>query len=139
MPAPLFIGTSGWTYPWRGIFYPDDLPIPDFLAFYAQHFATMEVNSSFYHFTLLKTIEKWRSQTPETFRIWVKLHREITHERRLVDVEAPLRKWLGRFLTLGPRLGPVLIQLPASFRYEGPRVLAFLSCYAGCIRSRRLP
>ncbi|HYE79978.1 MAG TPA: DUF72 domain-containing protein [bacterium] len=124
-PSNLFIGTSGWTYPWRGIFYPEDLPSADFLPFYARHFTTTEVNSSFYHFTMLKTIEKWRAQTPDTFRIAAKLHRSITHEHRLHDVEAPLRKWMDRFLTLGPRLGPILIQLPASFRFEAPRALAF--------------
>ncbi len=121
----LFIGTSGWTYPWRGILYPEDLPSAEFLPYYAQHFNTTEVNSSFYHFTMLKTIEKWRDQTPDSFRICAKLHRSITHDKRLVDVEEPLRKWLDRFLTLGPRLGPILIQLPASHRFEAPRALAF--------------
>ncbi|MBC7447073.1 MAG: DUF72 domain-containing protein [Hymenobacteraceae bacterium] len=78
MSDNLFIGTSGWTYPWRGILYSEDLPNAEFLPYYAQHFNTTEINSSFYHFTMLKTIEKWRDQTPDSFRICAKLHRSIT-------------------------------------------------------------
>ena len=92
MHPNLFIGPSGWTYPRRGILYPEELPSAGFLPFYAQHFNTTGVNSSFYHFTKLKIAGKWRDQTPDAFRICVKLHRFITHDKRLVDVEEPLRK-----------------------------------------------
>src|SRR5688572_14671826 len=118
LPDNLFIGTSGWSYRWKGIFYPEDLPSAEWLPFYAQHFNTTEVNSSFYHFTMPKTIGKWRDTTPDEFKICAKLHRSITHELRLAGIEANLRKWMDRFLVLGERLGPVLIQLPASFKFE---------------------
>ncbi|QHL87254.1 DUF72 domain-containing protein [Nibribacter ruber] len=117
-PNQLYIGTSGWSYAWRGIFYPEDLKSADMLPFYAEHFNCTEVNSSFYHFTMEKTIQKWLDTTPAHFKFAPKLHRSITHENRLQNVEEPLRKWMDRFLVMGDRLGPVLVQLPGSFHYN---------------------
>ncbi|MFC6997673.1 DUF72 domain-containing protein [Rufibacter roseus] len=114
----LYIGTSGWSYAWRGIFYPEDIKSAEMLPFYAQHFNCTEVNSSFYHFTMEKTIQKWLDITPPHFKFAPKLHRSITHENRLQNIEDPLRKWMGRFLIMGERLGPVLVQLPGSFHYN---------------------
>lgn len=114
----LYIGTSGWSYAWKGIFYPEDLKSADYLPYFARHFNATEVNSSHYHYTMAKTIEKWLAQTPAHFKFAAKLHKEITHEKRLVGVEEQLEKWMGRFVQMGERLGPVLIQLPASFRFD---------------------
>jgi uncharacterized protein YecE (DUF72 family) len=114
----LYIGTSGWSYAWKGIFYPEDLKSADYLPYYAGYFTTTEVNSSHYHYTMAKTIEKWLAQTPAHFKFAAKLHQEITHEKRLVEVADQLEKWMSRFLIMGDRLGPVLIQLPASFRFD---------------------
>lgn len=114
----LYIGTSGWSYAWKGIFYPEEITSAEMLPYYAQHFNCTEVNSSFYHFTMEKTILKWLESTPPHFQFAPKLHRSITHENRLQNIEAPLRKWMDRFLLMGDRLGPVLVQLPGSFHYN---------------------
>lgn len=127
MHEKLYIGTSGWSYPWKGIFYPEDLKSAEYLSYFAAHFNTTEVNSSYYHYTRTKTIEKWLAQTPAPFRFAAKLHKEITHEKRLVDVAGPLEKWMSRFLMMGDRLGPVLIQLPASFHFKGEVAENFFS------------
>jgi uncharacterized protein YecE (DUF72 family) len=59
----IYIGTSGWQYyHWKGKFYPEDLPSKDFLKFYSKYFNTVEVNTSFYHFTKKSTFEKWKAQ-----------------------------------------------------------------------------
>jgi uncharacterized protein YecE (DUF72 family) len=59
----IYIGTSGWQYyHWKGKFYPEDLPSKDFLKFYAKYFNTVEINTSFYHFTKKSTFEKWLTQ-----------------------------------------------------------------------------
>ena len=123
----LYIGTSGWSYPWKGIFYPEDLKSADYLAYFAQHYNTTEVNSSHYHYTLPRTIEKWLATTPPEFRFGAKLHKEITHEKRLQDTEEQLEKWMSRYLAMGHRLGPVLVQLPASFRYDRLAVEPFFA------------
>ncbi|WP_347158184.1 DUF72 domain-containing protein [Pontibacter chitinilyticus] len=116
--AKLYIGTSGWSYRWQGILYPEEMKSADFLPYYATRFNTTELNSSFYHFTMVKTIEKWLVSTPDTFRFAAKLHQEITHKRRLVDAQEPLEKFMSRFLEMGSRLGPVLVQLPGSFHFD---------------------
>jgi len=120
IPENLYIGTSGWSYRWKGLFYPEDLPSADYLPFYSQHFNCTEVNSSFYHFTMPKTIEKWLAQTPATFKFCAKLNQEITHKRKFEDVAELLNKFMSRYLLMGERLGPLLIQIAGSFRYERP-------------------
>jgi uncharacterized protein YecE (DUF72 family) len=59
----IYIGTSGWQYyHWKGKFYPEDSPSKDFLKFYSKYFNTVEINTSFYHFTKKSTFEKWLTQ-----------------------------------------------------------------------------
>lgn len=80
----LFIGTSGWNYPdWRGRFYPKGLKPRQFLAHYARHFATTEVNYSFYHLPKRTTYENWTAMVPADFVFAVKASRLITHVKRL--------------------------------------------------------
>ncbi|MFD2244748.1 DUF72 domain-containing protein [Pontibacter ruber] len=114
----LYIGTSGWSYRWQEILYPPELKSADYLSYYATRFDATEINSSFYHFTMAKTIEKWLATTPEHFRFAPKLNQEITHKRRFTDIHEPLEKFMSRYLLMGKRLGPVLIQIPGSFRYD---------------------
>lgn len=123
----ILIGTSGWTYPsWKGPFYPEDLPSARFLEFYAKEFPTTEVNYSFYHLPRPATYEKWAAQVPEGFVFAVKASRLITHTKRLIDVEDPWRVFLQNARSLGPHLGPILLQFPPSFRCVLPRLEGFL-------------
>lgn len=88
------VGTSGWVYShWRGRFYPPDLPAKEWLAFYAQHFETVEVNNSFYQLPKKETFELWRMKTPQGFTFAVKGSRFITHMKKLREVGEAL----GRF------------------------------------------
>ncbi|MCJ8164456.1 DUF72 domain-containing protein [Pontibacter sp. E15-1] len=114
----LYIGTSGWSYRWPDVLYPEGMKSAERLAYYATRFNTTELNSSFYHFTMAKTIAKWLAETPGSFRFAAKMHQEVTHKRRLVDVEEPLEKFMSRFLAMEGRLGPVLIQLPGSLHFD---------------------
>lgn len=114
----LYIGTSGWSYRWQGIFYPEEIKSADYLAYYATRFNATEINSSFYHFTMSKTIEKWLASTPDEFKFAPKLNQDITHKRKFVDIIEPLDKFMSRFLLMGERIGPVLIQIAASFHYD---------------------
>jgi uncharacterized protein YecE (DUF72 family) len=123
----LLIGTSGWTYPsWKGVFYPKDLPSARFLEFFTKKFSTTEVNYSFYHLPKPTTYKKWAAQVPESFMFAVKASRFITHIKRLTDVEEPWRLFLQNAQALGPHLGPILFQFPASFRRDNDRLTEFL-------------
>jgi uncharacterized protein YecE (DUF72 family) len=121
----LHIGTSGWSYRWKGLFYPEEMKSADYLPFYAGHFNCTEINSSHYHYTMAKTIQNWLAITPPSFKFGAKLHKEITHVQRLENIEPQLEKWMGRYLEMGERLGPVLVQIPASLRYDRPLAEGF--------------
>jgi len=85
----LRIGTSGWNYPsgdgtWNGIFYPPGRGRPkgfDELAFYAEHFNTVEVNSTFYGQPRPDVCRRWAERTPRGFEFAVKLYQKFTHPR----------------------------------------------------------
>jgi uncharacterized protein YecE (DUF72 family) len=133
----LFIGTSGWSYGWDG-FYPVRLPARERLSFYASRFASAEVNYSFYHLPKESTLANWRDQTPDDFVFALKLSRFVTHIKRLKGVGAALRTFLGRAKTLGNKLGPVLVQLPPSFKLDAKRLDTFLAQAARASSALRL-
>lgn len=118
MNVRIHIGTSGWNYHhWEGIFYPAGYPRKTWLQYYGQHFATVEVNATFYRLPLVSTFENWRINTPEKFLMAVKANRFITHIKRLRDPVEPLSRFFSRVRVLGEKLGPILFQLPPSLAY----------------------
>ncbi len=128
MGRRVWIGCSGWDYPhWRGVFYPEALPRSDWFAHYAAHFDTVELNNTFYHLPDPATAERWREQAPAGFRYAVKASRYLTHMKKLKDPEAPLARFLDIARRLGPRLGPLLYQLPPRWRCDLARLDAFLT------------
>src|ERR687898_2408997 len=140
----LYLGTSGWSYvDWEGTLYPEALPSASRLAEYAKHFATVEIDSTFYGTPRRSTVEKWREIVPEGFLFAAKFPQEITHENNLVGSGEPTLAFVETMRLLGDRLGPLLVQLPPSFAVEGMGVLEdFLStlpegvCYAVEVRHR---
>ncbi len=124
-PEPgLYLGTSGWSYAdWEGTLYPEGLPAGARLAEYAKHYATVEIDSTFYGTPRRSTVEKWRETVPEGFLFAAKFPQEITHEKSLVGCGEPAETFVGAMELLGDRLGPLLLQLPPSFTVEGMGVL----------------
>ena len=114
------IGTSGWRYPsWRGDFYPAGLRQRDELAHLAVELTAVELNGSFYSLQRPSSYASWAEQVPDDFVFAVKGGRFITHMRRLVDVQPALANFFASgVLALGPKLGPVLWQLPASLAFD---------------------
>lgn len=114
------IGISGWRYPpWRGKFYPRDLVQRDELRFASRHFASIELNGSFYSLQRPQSYARWRAETPRGFVFAVKGPRFITHVKRLRDVRAPLANFLASgVFELREKLGPLLWQFPASVKYD---------------------
>jgi uncharacterized protein YecE (DUF72 family) len=131
-----FVGTSGWQYrDWRGRFYPEGLSTVRWLEHYAAHFRTVEVNNSFYRLPRRETVERWAATVPEGFLLTMKASRYVTHIRRLRDPEEPLARMLQVFEGAGPKLGPVLFQLPPNFEADVPLLEAFVKAIPARIRA----
>jgi uncharacterized protein YecE (DUF72 family) len=125
--AVFHIGTSGWQYAdWRNTFYPRGLPQSRWLEHYTTIFSTVEVNATFYRLPREATFADWRNRTPAGFTFAVKASRYLTHVRRLRDPEEPASRLLTRSSALGPRLGPVLVQLPPTLPADLPALTATL-------------
>jgi uncharacterized protein YecE (DUF72 family) len=123
----LWIGTSGFQYSeWKGNFYPEDLPTAKMLPFYAERFATTEVNYTFHRIPAQKTIESWKTHTPEEFRFALKAPQKITHWSKLRDCSDTLEYFCKVITGLGNRLGPVLFQLPPTFKKDLDVLSSFL-------------
>jgi uncharacterized protein YecE (DUF72 family) len=123
-----FIGTSGFSYPeWRGSFYPEKFATSKMLAFYAQRMRTVELNNTFYRMPKEDVLRGWAETTPPPFRFAPKASQQITHRQKLAgsaDSAAYLFRTLG---ALGDKLGPVLFQLPPTFRKDLSRLTDFLA------------
>ena len=116
MAARIRVGTQGWNYDaWVGPFYPNGTRPADFLTIYARAFDTVEVDSTFYATPAVKTVQGWAQRTPDAFLFALKLPQEITHERRLRNIDDVAAEFFDRARELGPKLGPILIQLGPDF------------------------
>jgi len=121
------VGTSGYNYEaWRGSFYPEDLSSKKMLAYYAEQFDTVEINYSFYRKPTVKILEGWAAQVPERFRFALKAWQRITHQKRLRESGELVEGFADAARTLGPRLAPVLYQLPPNLKADLPLLRDFL-------------
>ena len=119
MNLPLHIGTSGWSYKhWKGVFYPPGLAAAQWLPFYARHFSTTEINGSFYRLPSPETVLKWIEQVPDDFIFCPKMSRFLTHLKKLKEPEEPLERFFSVFGPMKSAMGPVLIQLPPSLKFN---------------------
>jgi uncharacterized protein YecE (DUF72 family) len=117
------VGTSGYNYPeWKGSFYPEDMKPARMLAYYAERFSTVEINATFYRMPTAATVEGWANAVPEGFTFVLKAPQRITHFARLKNVEDPVRFFCATARLLHARLGPLLFQLPPSFKKDVSRL-----------------
>ncbi len=124
----ILAGTSGWSYKeWKGYFYPEKLAAKDMLHYYAERFGAVEVNNTFYRMPKPEVLQGWAAQVPDDFAFVLKASKRITHDRRLNDVADSVGYLLRTAATLGPKLGPFLVQLPPNFKKDVPRLRAFLT------------
>ena len=121
------VGTSGYNYPeWKGTFYPDKLPAGKMLAYYATQLPVVEINYTFYRTPSAKTVAVWAETTPPEFMFVLKAPKRITHDSRLKFVDKPLAFFCETAASLGPKLGPLLFQLPPNFKKDIDRLRYFL-------------
>jgi uncharacterized protein YecE (DUF72 family) len=122
------VGTSGYNYEaWRGSFYPEDLSSKKMLPYYAERFDTVEINYSFYRKPTAKILEGWAAQVPERFRFALKAWQRITHQKRLRETDELVSSFAEAARALGPRLAPVLYQLPPNLKADVPLLRDFLN------------
>lgn len=124
------IGTSGWQYAsWRERFYGKGVPQRRWLSDYAQHFACVEVNNTFYNLPAEATFARWRAEVPGDFRFVLKASRYLTHTRRLREPEDPVRLFMERSRPLRRRTAAVLLQLPPRFGVDVDRLRRTLRAF----------
>src|SRR3984893_11236925 len=122
-----WVGTSGFQCAeWKGNFYPEDLSAAKMLPFYAERFSTTEINYTFHRIPAPKTIDNWGAQTPEKFRFVLKAPQKITHWSKLRDCTDTLEYFCKVVTGLGERLGPILFQLPPTFKKDTDVLSSFL-------------
>ena len=120
------IGCSGWNYAsWKEPFY-EGRPPREWLAHYARHFDTVEVNNTFYRLPNRSAVERWERTAPDSFCFAVKVSRYITHIKRLRELEPGLGRFLERIDPLR-KLGPLLWQLPPNFPRDDERLASALA------------
>lgn len=122
------VGISGWRYKgWRGSFYPRRLRQRSELAYAAARFSTIELNGSFYSLQTPGAYRQWYADTPDDFVFAVKAPRFLTHVKRLRQIDLPMANFLASgLLALEHKLGPLLWQFPATFRWEPETFERFL-------------
>ena len=125
----LHVGTIGWSYTfWKGKFYPEKLPSTKFLAYYAEHFNSVEVDATFYRIPNEKTVLNWKEQTPSGFVFSLKFPQIITHVKMLRDCQRETDVFLERAALLEDKLGVLLLQFPPAFGNEQLSALSDFLC-----------
>jgi len=124
-----WIGTSGFQYAeWKGNFYPEDLSTAKMLPFYAERLSTTEINYTFHRIPAAKTIDNWKKLTPEKFRFALKAPQKVTHWSKLRDCADTMRYFHDVTSGLGQKLGPILFQLPPTFKKDVVVLADFVNC-----------
>ena len=123
----LHIGTSGWTYPhWQASFFPPSLPSSERLAFYAEHFDSVEVNTTFYGTPTKSTVRSWKAAVPKAFHFAIKASRYITHNQKLLRPRTSSIKLFRAIEPIAEQTSAILFQFPPWFSANPPRLKAFL-------------
>lgn len=128
MKMKTWIGTSGFQYKeWKGSFYPEKMSLPKMLAYYASEFNTTEINYTFRSLPSEKTIARWKEETPAEFRFSLKAPQRVTHFAKLRKCGDAMNEFRQAVKGLGNKLGPVLFQLPETFKGDAVLLSEFLA------------
>jgi uncharacterized protein YecE (DUF72 family) len=109
----IHLGTSAFTASgWQGSFYPVGLKPADYLTFYAEHFDSVEIDSTFYAIPSEMTVKNWANKTPDGFIVCAKVPQVVTHEKVLRDCDVEFDQFIHAMDILGPKLGVLCFQFP---------------------------
>ena len=128
------IGTAGWTLPKQhSHHFPEPISPEGEKLSHLQRCASrlncVEINSSFHRPHMLKTWQRWAACTPPDFRFSVKIPKAITHQAKLMNTGGLLQTFLDEVRGLGPKLGPLLIQLPPKLAFDEGVAHEFLTTF----------
>ncbi|MCI0421700.1 MAG: DUF72 domain-containing protein [Acidobacteria bacterium] len=127
----ILVGTSGFGYTeWRGKFYPQALSPKKFLSYYAQHFSTTEINNTFYRIPTPALVRNWHEEVPADFQFTLKVSQEITHRKKLKNVDPEMKRFLEGAVALEAKLATLLVQLPPFFRKDMETLEDFVSKFS---------
>lgn len=134
------IGVGGWTFPpWRGVFYPDDLPQKRELSYASRRLTAIEINATYYGSQKLESWRKWAGETPDDFVFTVKGSRFSTNRRVLAEAGESLARFFDQGLTeLGDKLGPVLWQFAPTKTFDEADFAAFLELLPRTVDGRAI-
>jgi uncharacterized protein YecE (DUF72 family) len=122
-----WIGTSGFQYPeWKGLFYPEKMSAAKMLPYYAERFTGTEINYTFRRIPSAKAMAGWCAATPAGFRFAFKAPQRVTHLAKLRGCGETLTVFSAALRVAGEKQGPVLFQLPLTFRKDVEALRAFL-------------
>jgi len=113
------IGTSGYDYPeWKGVFYPEDLPRKQFLAYYTSQFNALELNNTFYSMPTAERLRSFYDRSEGQLQFSIKVHQSLTHQSGpFWQQEALSFTQALEPLAQSESLSAVLFQFPQSFHY----------------------
>jgi uncharacterized protein YecE (DUF72 family) len=128
MTGKIRVGIGGWTYePWRGVFYPEDLPQKRELEFASRNLTSIEINGTYYSSFKPASWIKWREETPPGFVFSVKASRFCTNRKKLADAGESVAKFFAQGIAeLHDRLGPINWQFAATKKFDADDMDAFL-------------
>jgi uncharacterized protein YecE (DUF72 family) len=139
MAGRIYVGVGGWTFePWRGAFYPEDLPHKRELEFASRKLTSIEINGTYYSSFKPASWAKWRAETPDGFVFSLKASRFCTNRRVLAEAGESIERYVNQGLVeLGDRLGPVNWQFMRTKKFDPEDFEAFLKLLPS--RAGKLP
>jgi len=132
------VGVGGWTYePWRGTFYPDDLPHKRELEFASRKLTSIEINGTYYRSQTAETFAKWHDETPDDFVFSLKAPRFVTNRRVLAEAAPSIERFFtGGVMALGAKLGPINWQFMPTKKFDPEDFAGFLALLPKSIDGR---
>lgn len=136
----IHVGVGGWNYaPWRGVFYPRDLPHKRELEYASRHLTSIEINATFYRTQSRETFVRWRDGTPEGFVFSVKAPRYAVTRRTPEEAAGSIARFFeSGVAALREKLGPVLWQFPQTRTFDAAFFEGFLAALPQEVEGRRL-
>jgi uncharacterized protein YecE (DUF72 family) len=138
--GPIRIGVGGWIFaPWRGTFYPKDLPQKRELEYASRQLTSIEINGTFYGSQKPESFAKWHDETPDDFVFALKAPRFATNRRKLAEAgESIDRFFASGVLRLGDKLGPINWQFAPSKVFDPEDFEAFLKLLPPTVEGRTI-
>ena len=123
------VGIGGWTFaPWRGTFYPPGLPQKRELEHASRQLTTIEINGTYYGRQKPESFAAWAQVAPDDFVFTVKGSRFVTNRKKLAEAGESVANFVAQgIVELGPKLGPILWQLPHTKKFDADDIAAFFA------------